>query len=38
MSKEMKNFSTGAKREDKTGKGRCDLLPPGGADPLIEAL
>lgn len=28
MSKEMKSFSTGAKREDKTGKGRCDLLPP----------
>lgn len=26
--KEMKSFSTGAKREDKTGKGRCDLLPP----------
>jgi len=21
-------FETGAKREDKTGKGRCDLLPP----------
>lgn len=23
----MKTFSTGAVREDKTGKGRCDLLP-----------
>lgn len=28
VNKEMKSFSTGAKREDKTGKGRCDLLPP----------
>lgn len=24
---EMKKFKTGAVREDKTGKGRCDLLP-----------
>lgn len=24
---EMEKFSTGAVREDKTGKGRCDLLP-----------
>lgn len=23
----MKEFETGAKREDKEGKGRCDLLP-----------
>ena len=25
--KEMEKFETGAIREDKTGKGRCDLLP-----------
>ena len=24
---EMKEYDSGAKREDKTGKGRCDLLP-----------
>ena len=26
--REFKDFGTGAIREDKTGKGRCDLLPP----------
>ena len=28
IKREFKDFGTGAIREDKTGKGRCDLLPP----------